>query len=352
MPIFRLMRRLGSPGTVLVFALGAAGAAAAGVLLPSALFSDAHSFAEAGATMLSPQWRHTYHDPWLQAGPFELLVCLAGRTLGAVGPGTPVALDALGALALLGVARHVLGDRWRELLFVTVGSLGLGVISDTFEIGHPAELFVTLLWLLAARAARRDRAVAAALLVRLSAGFETWGLLGAPVLFLLPRLRSTVAAGALALAAACALYAPFALGGDFHMFELHWNVAGTLDAYVLGEGSAFTWPMRLAESVIVVSVGSAVAVALRRRTGAVTWVAPAATSLSRVLLDPVRYGYYWDPALVLMLVGFALVVASPRAYALRLRARLPAAAGRLEPGFRPRRKGSPRGEAVSAARPL
>jgi hypothetical protein len=315
----RAVRRFGSPATLLVFALGAAGAALAGVLMPSALFSDAHSFAAAGATMLSPGWRHTYHDPWLQAGPFELLACLAGRTIGDTGAGTPVAMDVLGALALLGVARHVLGDRWRQLLFVAVGALGLGVISDTFEIGHPSELFVTLMWLLAARAARRDRIVLAALLLGLSAGFETWGLLGAPILFLLPRLRSTILGGGLALAAAGALYAPFAVGGDFHMFQLHWTVAGTLDAHVFGEGAAFTWKMRLAESVIVVAFGTAVAVVLRRRTHAVTWIAPTATSLCRILLDPVRYGYYWDPALVLMLIGFAPVVTAPRVVAVRLR---------------------------------
>jgi hypothetical protein len=318
----RAVRRLGSPGTLLVFLFGAAGAAAAGILMPSPLFSDAHAFAHAGATMLSSNWRHTYHDPWLQAGPFELLVCLAGRTIGDVGPGTPVAMDVLGALALLGVARSVVGDRWRELLFVALGALGLGVISDTFEIGHPSALFVTLMWLLAARAARRERAASAALLLGLSAGFETWGLLGAPLLFLLPRVRATVGAGALALAVAGALYAPFALGGDFHMFQLRWTVAGTLDAYVLGEGAAFTWPMRLVESLIVVSVGTAVTFRLRRRTGAATWIAPAATSLCRVLLDPVRYGYYWDPTLVLMLIGFAPVVVSPKPFALRLRHRL------------------------------
>jgi hypothetical protein len=315
--------------TLLVFAFGAAAAALAGVLMPSPLFSDAHSFAEAARVMLSAHWRHTYDNPWLQAGPFELLICLSSRTVGGVaGTGTPVALDVLGALALMGVARGVLGDRWRALLFVVVGALALGVVSDTFEIGHPSELFITLLWLLAARAARRDRAVTAALLIGLSAGFETWGLLGAPVLFLLPRLRTTVAAGAGAVAVAAAIYAPFALGGDFHMFQLHWTVAGGLDGRLFGVGHPFTWPMRLAESVVVVSAGTAWALALRRRTDAVTWVAPAATSLCRILLDPVRYGYYWDPSLVLMLIGFGPLVTAPHATAQRLAGRL---GGRLAP---------------------
>jgi len=60
----------------------------------------------------------------------------------------------------------------------------------------------------------------------LSAGFETWGLLGAPILFLIPTLRRTVIASCLALTAAASIYAPFALSGDFHMFDLHWSIAG------------------------------------------------------------------------------------------------------------------------------
>lgn len=313
------MRRLRP--TLLVFVFGAGGAALAGVLLPSPLFSDAHSFAEAARVMLSSHWQHTYDNPWLQAGPFELIVCLMGHTAGK-GPGDPVALDLFGSLWLLAVARRVLGDHWRALVFVLAGALLLGIVSDTFEIGHPSELFIALLWLFAARLARRDRAAGAALLLGLSAGFETWGLLGAPVLFLLPRLRSTVLAGCGALAVAATIYLPFALGGDFHMFQLHWGIAGGLEAHIFGAGRPFTWPMRLGEAVVVVSFGSVVALALRRRTGAVVWIAPAATSLCRLLLDPVRYGYYWDPALVLMLIGLAPVAVAPRATAHRLAERI------------------------------
>jgi hypothetical protein len=317
-----------SPGVALVVLAVLAGAAVSGWLLHDTSMSDAGGFADAGRLMVSPAWRRTYDDPWVQAGPFELLICLACRTLGATARGVSVSMNLMGAAALLGVARHVLGRRWSSLLFVGCGALVLGVILDLAEIGHPSELFIALTWLLAARAARRDQVLLAGVLLGASAGFETWGLLGAPVLFLLPRFRHTVSAGIVALLVAVTIYAPFALGGDFHMFDMRWDIAGGLPARLFGEHSHFTWPMRLAEAVLVVSFGSALALALRRRTAAVVWIVPAATSICRIFLDPVRYGYYWDTSLVLMLIGFAPMLVAPRQLArdihTGLQARLPA----------------------------
>jgi hypothetical protein len=178
-------------------------------------------------------------------------------------------------------------------------------------------LFIALIWLLAARAARRDQLLVAGVLVGLSAGFETWGLLGAPVLFLLPQLRRTIAAGVVALLTAAAVFTPFAFGGDFHMFDLNWAIVGGVPGYVFGNGNTFSWPMRLAEAVIVVGFGSALALNLRR-FDASTWIVPALTSMCRLGLDPVRYGYYWDTSLVLLLIGLAPLLASPRAAAWRV----------------------------------
>jgi hypothetical protein len=319
------MSRLRSPATwrehaplAAVWLLVLAAAGVSGLLLNSGTFSDADSFAAAGALMLSSHWQHTYSDPWLQAGPFELLVCLLGRTLGGSLRGEAVAINVIGAAALLGVATAVVGRRgWKALAIVTGGAVGLGIISDMWEWGHPSELFIALVWLLAARAARRDQLVVAALLVGLSAGFETWGLLGAPALFLLPQLRRTIAAGFVALLGAGAVYAPFALGGDFHMFDLHWAIVGGVPGYFFGSGQTFSWTMRLAEALIVVSFGSALAWRVRRH-GASAWLVPALTSVCRLALDPVRYGYYWDTSLVLLLIGVAPLLVSPRVAAWRV----------------------------------
>jgi hypothetical protein len=309
--------RVESAPLAAVWLLVLAAAAASGWILNSATFSDADSFAQAGAIMLSSNWHHTYHDPWLQAGPLEMIVCLIGRTLGGSLRGEPIALNLIGAAALLGVATVVVRRNWKALAIAAGAALALGIVSDMWEWGHPSELFIALVWLLAARAARRDRLVIAGLLVGLSAGFETWGLLGAPVLFLIPQLRRTIASGSLALLAAAGVYAPFALGGDFEMFDLHWAIVGGVPGYVFGAGQTFSWPMRLAEALIVVSFGSVLACRVRR-FGASTWIVPALTSICRLMLDPVRYGYYWDTSLVLLLMGMAPLLASPRAAAWRL----------------------------------
>jgi hypothetical protein len=256
------------------------------------------------------------------SGPFEQLICLLGRTLGMTARGEPPTLNMLGAAALLFVAIRVLGRDWKALLFVGAAASLLGIISDLYEIGHPSELFIALTWMLAARAAQRDAVLLAGLLIGLSAGFETWGLLGAPVLFLIPSFRRTVAAGGLALVAAAAIYAPFALGGDFHMFDLHWASISGIDARIFGMNSPFTWHMRLAEAVLVVGFGSALAIGLRHRTRACVWVVPAATSLFRLVLDPIRYPYYWDTGLTLMLLGTAPWFVAPRVFVEQLRQRL------------------------------
>jgi hypothetical protein len=44
----------------------------------------------------------------------------------------------------------------------------------------------------------------------------------------------------------------------------------------------------------------------------------AATSICRVFLDPVRYGYYWDTSLVLILIGLAPMLIAPRDFARNL----------------------------------
>jgi hypothetical protein len=313
------MRASKSPGVILVMLGVLAAAALTGFVMKSATFSDAAGFAAAGRVLLSSHWQHTYSNSWLQAGPFEQLICLLGKTLGVTARGEPPALDMIGAAALMLVARNVLGRDWKALLYVGGMATLLGIISDLSALGHPSELFIALMWILAARAARRDQAILAGLLVGLSAGFETWGLLGAPVLFLIPSFRRTVMAGLLALAVAVAIYAPFALGGDFHMFDLHWGIAGGLDASLFGRAAAFTWQMRIAEAVIVVGFGSALALALRKRTAACIWIVPAASSLLRVVLDPVRYADYWDTGLILMLIGTAAWFTAPRAFAEQVR---------------------------------
>src|SRR5919204_6329300 len=95
-----MRRRVGIAFVVLA---SIAGAVVVGVFADRS-DSDFGVFAAAGRTMLSSHWLHTYHDPFVQAGPFELPLCYLAKLVGGNGAGAAIVLDVAGVLALLAVA--------------------------------------------------------------------------------------------------------------------------------------------------------------------------------------------------------------------------------------------------------
>lgn len=283
--------------------------------------ADAGLYAQAGTTMLSGAWRHTYANPAVQSGPIELALMAAAKHVGVTQRLFAITLDVIGAIALVLVAASFLGRRARALALFGLAALALRIVGDMYAGGHPAELFIPLLWLLAAREARSGRVVWAGGLVGIAAGFEVWGILGLAVLALAPRLRRVAPGVAVAVAVPSALFLPFVLGGDFQMLTYHWTIAGGLDAQVFGVNQPFTWSMRLAEGAIAFGVGAAVAYTTRRLAASI-WLAPATIASCRLVLDPVQYGYYWDTLLILLLIGAVGILVAPRELATRIAARL------------------------------
>lgn len=274
---------------------------------------DVSFFLHAGQTLLSGDWTRTYSDPAVQAGPLQL----AFFGLGAWIPWAALTVLAqVGGTALLLVAvLRVLGSRPVPRAWIVLGVgwpvvvLGLPLAAVTG--GHPAHLLVPALWLLAGAEARRGRVLAAGALVGISAGWETWGLLGVAVLVLAPRPRAALAGLGAAAAVAVALFAPFALAGDFAMGEYAWRVSGsTLAGLVLGPGSAFPWGLRLVQAATAVAAGAAVGWSLRRTAHAVT-AALAAVAVVRLAFDPVFFSWYWVSLLALVLAAAADLVSSP-----------------------------------------
>jgi hypothetical protein len=165
--------------------------------------------------------------------------------------------------------------------------------------------------------AREGRVLRAGALVGLSAGFELWGVLGVVVLLLAPRLTRALAGACVQSLVVAAMLAPFALAGTFRMFDHEWQAtSGTLVGLVVGPGTHFGWPLRLAQASLAVAAGAALAFALRRSAHAL-WLVPLAAVLVRLLLDPVSFGWYWLEVEALVLVGAGLVLKE-------LPARLPA----------------------------
>jgi hypothetical protein len=281
-------------------------AAAAAALAPLARGDggDGWMFVAAGRTLLSSHWSHAFADSAVQVGPLQLAL------FGSVGR-SPVALAVvLGvAAALLPVAAaRTLGVE-RPALLAGAGLLAVaaGFTITGYDSGHPADSLLPLLWTLAAADAGRGRVLRAGLVVGLSAGVETWGILGAAVLALAPDRRGAARGTALAAAVAAALFLPFVAAGHFAMGSYDWVVTPrSLFALVVADGTGFGWPLRLAQGAFALAAGVAVA-RLARRSPHALWLVPVAVVAARLLLDPLLTGYYFAAVEGPALAGAALL---------------------------------------------
>ncbi len=263
-------------------------------------------FVKAGRTLLSGNWTHAFADQSTQVGPLQLaLYGSVGRS-----PGVLAMLLAAGAaLLVMGAARACGVERPRLLLLAGVAAIATGFTTHVFDAGHPADGLLPLLWIVAAAQARRGKVVRAALIVALSAGFETWGILGVAVLALAPGLRRVAGAVAITGSAAALLYLPFVATGHFAMGSYHWAITQqSLLGKVISPGTSFGWPMRLAQGAVAVAAGILVA-RLARGWAHVLWLVPLTVVLVRLALDPRDHGYYFDGVQSVALIALTLVAA-------------------------------------------
>jgi hypothetical protein len=283
-------------------------AAAAGVatLDRRADSGDLVYFVHQGERLLSGGWADTFADPTLQSGPLQLVVTGAVRSTEAL-----AFFLELGVAALLLVVLGRLGVSRRWQLLIGLAAVATGLTHGAFVDGHPAEVVTPLLWTLAALEARQGATRRAGTLVAASAGFELWGVLGGVVLLLAPKLRDAGRGLVVEGALVAGMFAPFAVFGEFRMFDYEWRVAsGTLLSLVVPVGTHFGWPLRLAQAGLACGLGGLLAWRMRRSPHAV-WLVPLTVVVARILLDPLAYGWYWLAAQALALVGAALLVTAP-----------------------------------------
>ncbi len=268
---------------------------------------DVIFFAHTGEALWEPAWVDLFADPVLQSGPLQLA---ALGTLSKLADGIGVSLGfvlayavELGSMAaILLVLRRITAKRLL-LLAASVAALVLGLAQSAYLDGHPAQLLVPLLWVVAGLALRRGEGGWAGVLVGLSAGLELWGLLGICIFAAAPSRRAAVQGLVGAGVVAGVLFAPFVLFGDFAMFEFEWTVAaGTLVSLFVEPGSSYEWAVRLVQAAAAVGAGAGVAWVLRGRSS-VIWAAPLAAVLVRLLFDPVFYAAYLLAPLTLALVA-------------------------------------------------
>ncbi len=280
---------------------------------------DVPYFLSASRTLVSPDWASTFADPGLQAGPVQLLFLgLGDRVAGALGiaPTTLLACAVeIGAAALFALAVwRLLGENAPRRAALAAGAsivaVGSGVPHGAFVDGHPAQALIPALWLLAGVDAGAGRPGRAGVLIGLSAGLETWGVLGLPVLLLSDGLRASLRGVLAQTATTLVLFAPFAAAGEFRMFGYRWEVAGsTLVSLFLEPGTPFTWWMRLVQGACAILAGAVVARRLRHTREAI-WLVPLTVVGVRLALDPELNGWYFLAFETLALAGGASLLAS------------------------------------------
>ena len=289
-------------------------------------------FGPAGARILTGQWGAVFDNSKLQAGPFEVIPVGAATALhvsGVVGwtlfylactalLAWGLAFTALVALRTFGggarqshtltasalgtrtLTSRALTSRVAVIIALAVTALGLltSVLPRSLSSGHPAEIAIPLSWIVAACLACDRRFALCGVVVALSAGWEVWGVLGAPVIFLAanPRLIRAAVGGLVTL---LVIYGPFVAAGNFHMFEFHWTISSqTLVHELWPQMTEFPWILRLAQAALALGTGVAVAIFVRRTPYGV-WLVPMSIVAVRLLCDPLLYGYYFlVPAVV------------------------------------------------------
>jgi hypothetical protein len=275
--------------------------------------ADYRLFAAAGTQVIELHWGAVFADPTVQTGPVSLLAfgtwakALAALNCSpaAVAGLTVFAMCLVNALCAVAVVR-VLTAGWppsrRGAAIGLVGLLSLAAGVLSLDDAHPTHAAIALLWVLVVRAARRGRVFSASLLLGLACSLDSWAVLGVGALVLLPTRRDVVTAGSV-LVAACALaWGPFVLSGHFESGSMVWRpLPRSLPGQLFGSGDV-PWGYRLAQAVLVVSVTAAVA---RRRpdTDALCWALPALAFSLRLASDPLDFGYYANPLLILLCAG-------------------------------------------------
>jgi hypothetical protein len=274
---------------VLVLLAGVVGGVTTRALGPS---EDAKLFVRSGRRMLSGDGLDVFDNPLLQTGPAHLaLNGIAAR----IDVGLPGEILAAALLAVVAALLLVALPMPRELRIGLLAScLLVGPFSVAALNGHADELLVAATLLLAGASAARDQPVRTGLLLGLAAGWKLSGVLGLPVVLLLPGWSRRTGAAGVALLVTAAGYGPFLLWGVVRTFDFQWHAGEPSPlALVLDNTAPYGWPVRLGQGALVILVGAVVA-ARARRSPVVAWaVVPVALVAARLLADPDVLEYYW-----------------------------------------------------------
>ena len=302
--------------TILLPVIGVASYGLAGIAENDGVPGEYPQFGPAGASIVTGHWRAVFENPRVQAGPFELLPYGVAHVLHIHGDAQWFAfyivmlwiMTFLLSLVLLLPLGRVTGRMGVLIPLLVLGVSLIGAFTPTAVVrAHLAEVMVPLLWIVAACLSRDRLFAAAGVAIGLSAGFEVWGVLGAPVILLAasPRIVRAAIGAVVALAV---IYLPFVLTGVFRMFAFQWGVRlGTLYRDLWPHLDSFPWTLRLAQALLAICAGCVVAVLLRKSMYGV-WLAPMAILSVRLVFDPLLFFYYWMAPATVALCALAVTL--------------------------------------------
>jgi hypothetical protein len=279
--------------------------------------NDGPYFEAAGRRLLSAAGLHVYAAPGLQAGPWQVgafgLLARATDWMHLPTDSTYAVISTLAstALVVIGVRllRRQLGFAASATAELLSGVLAIGwlMTTEVYTSGHPAELVIPALWIAAAAQSTDNRAGRAGILLGLGAGFETWALLGVPVLLLCADWRAAARGVVAAVGVTAATYLPFVIAGPFRMGKATWPVSRASFIHVIAPRlDSFPWSARLLESVVVVGFGVLACWVARRAaagTSAAVWLVPTVIALAKAISEPSGYDWYWLPVQLSLLAG-------------------------------------------------
>ncbi|MEA2446844.1 MAG: hypothetical protein QOK47_481, partial [Actinomycetota bacterium] len=227
---------------------------------------DARLFAAAGDRLFTSHAFDVFSDPIVQVGPVLLLFSgIAMRLSVLLGVAMKMVLSPMVQVALaLGVVattRALLADSGRKApgleFFAGLVTILGGLAWTASASGHPAEGFIPLLWIWSARFARKQRPIAAGVVLGLSTAMKLWGGLGLPLLLLVPRRRDLATATIAFTTVVVGAFAPFILFGEFTSFDYVWVVKPHSPlAFFIEPLTAVGWPARVIQGAAAVGVGS------------------------------------------------------------------------------------------------
>jgi hypothetical protein len=281
---------------------------------PFGMVADVTQFSKAGEAVLSGDLT-VYSDPWIQAGPLQLvsdatLVRLFGGSYLSWGILEFLVMWVLLLTAAL-LARPSGSPRKARIAgllfaaFVAASNMAFSY----YSWGHWWHAVVFLLLAAAARLAAEGRWVWAGALIGACMWFEPFAALGIGVLAVSPDWFRAARSAVIAAAVGVSVYLPFAVPGPFALGAKTWPVQrGTWASVVITDSStfAFTWSMRLAQAAACVLLSAGVIWACRRLPlPSLALVAAAAVGLARLVTEAFWLPYYWTMPFILI-VGAAM----------------------------------------------